>query len=204
MELHFILALGLWPSMSYVVPRSVLDVLQRPGVPVLYFAGSFNPPHAGHLEAMSTAAQQVTEKPIFIVAPKSDERLREKMDLCKSFMFPWSERVQLFQKLLELQGHHWEVHFDSYWRHFTGTASQIRRETDAAFGALNCQVFRVLGEDRVEAHGLEDDPMVLATPRKFHLSSTQIRRLLVEEPHALDALVGTKLARAYMQSFAKL
>ena len=53
-------------------------------------------------------------------------------------------------------------------------------------------------------HGLEDDPMVLSTPR-CELSSSHIRQLLVDDAFdALDALVGPKVAEAYMQSFATL
>ena len=58
-------------------------------------------------------------------------------------------------------------------------------------------------------HGLEDDPWVLSTPRS-KLSSTGIRKLLAlgdgdgESADELNALVGPKVARVYMQSFATL
>ena len=213
--------------MSYSVPRSVLDAFrQRPG-PVLYYAVSLNPPHPGHLQAIRGAAQQLqqmglNDDPILVVAPKSDERLKQKMRTYgETLMFPWLERVKLFQQLwrdnleslesleadlapLGLEGDLAPLHFDSSWRHFRGDARQIRRDTDRAFGALGCQVFRVMGEDRVVDHGLEDDPMVLSTPR-CELSSSHIRQLLVDGAFdALDALVGPKVAEAYMQSFATL
>ena len=195
--------------MSYSVPRSVLEALrQRPARPVLFYAGSFNPPHAGHVEAVKGAAQKVQElghlePPIVLVAPKSDERLRKKMDdYGESFMFPWLERVKLFQELWKQLGHG-ELHFDSGWRHFRGEALQIRMETDRAFGALGAKVFRVMGSDRVQDHGLEDDPWVLSTPRYQQLSSSQIRQLL-GDPDALDALVGPTVAEAYMQSVETL
>ncbi|CAJ1332910.1 unnamed protein product [Effrenium voratum] len=200
--------------MAYAVPRPVVEAFRKCPGPVLYLAGSFNPPHAGHLEALKSAAWQLrqrghVEPPILVVAPKSDERLKKKMEgYGDTFMFPWSERVKLFQKLIQLE-HCGEVHFDEAWRHFRGEATQIRRDTDRAFGALGCQIFRVMGEDRVRDHGLEDDPWVLSTPRS-KLSSTGIRKLLAlgdgdgESADELNALVGPKVARVYMQSFATL
>ena len=199
----------------YSVPRSVLDAFRQRPRPVLYYAGSFNPPHPGHLQAIKGAAQQLQEMglldPILVVAPKSDERLKQKMGKYgETLMFPWLERVKLFQQLwrdLNLEADLrdlGDLHFDSSWRHFRGEATQIRRDTDRAFGALGCQVFRVMGEDRVVDQGLEDDPMVLSTPR-CELSSSHIRQLLVDDAFdALDALVGPKVAEAYMQSFATL
>ena len=41
-----------------------------------------------------------------------------------------------------------------------------------------------MGEDRVKDHGLEDDPFVLPSVRANSMSSTEIRRLLVEDAQA--------------------
>ena len=50
-------------SMSYTVPPALLELLaRRSRSPVLYFAGSFNPAHAGHLEAINEAKRQVAKK----------------------------------------------------------------------------------------------------------------------------------------------
>lgn len=62
------------------------------------------------------------------------------MRVAGSFLFPWTERVKMLQALLcraQLQ-----VHIDPAWRHFQGEALEIRRATDAAYGAIGAQVYR--------------------------------------------------------------
>eukprot|EP00913_Durusdinium_trenchii_P022584 g21209.t3 len=83
-------------------------------------------------EAKRQVAKKHREAPIVLVAPKSDERLAEKMKAAGSFLFPYAERVKLFQSLLRCNGAH-DVVFDGHWRHFTGDAREIRVATDRAF-----------------------------------------------------------------------
>ena len=135
---------------------------------------------------------------MFVVAPKSDARLRQKMQVQGSFLFSWAQRVELFQLLLEEEG--MAACFDDGFRNFTGSAMTIRVQTDRAFAAMGARVFRVMGEDRVRDHGVEDDPLVLSTPRGS-LSSTEIRQRLVHDADSLVELVGHQMAQHYRRCF---
>eukprot|EP01083_Nonionella_stella_P044161 119014_1 len=175
---------------------------------IVYFAGSFNPVHKGHIAIIEKGCHLIAKKhhlfPKVVVAIKSDERLTVKMKKVAqpSFIINYEERKSLVKLLWEemysnnamLKNN---LYFDDNFRHF-GDATHIRMTTELYYASKGVQVFRLLGEDSVQKYNLQNDSTVITAIRygynhessgglvvdqSDNQSSTKIRKLLHERKY---------------------
>ena len=200
-------------QVRYVPPRGIVELLQESNPRVLlHVAGSFNPPHPGHMSCIATAINGLRQdKGIAVqavaVALKSDARLREKPYGKESQLhFSFSQRKCLFRKLASL------IHgdggviadarlfFDDFWGNFQGDSRVIRSEIDRFYGSMGVRVFRAMGEDQAQRLRLSHDDTVISVPRPSGgLSSTVIRtHLLSGTPEALGAVMQKEYIQLLM------